>query len=80
MVWIVSQALLNIGVVLGVFPVLGVPLPLISSGGSSLVCTMVAIGIALSFARRMPSRSRDLPVSGEGGALRSSGPIPGGRR
>ncbi|THG33462.1 FtsW/RodA/SpoVE family cell cycle protein [Naasia lichenicola] len=78
--WVLTQALLNIGVVLGIFPVLGVPLPLISSGGSSLVSTMVAIGIALSFARRLPSRLDDLPLPGAGGALRASGPIPGGRR
>jgi len=56
--WVLSQALLNIGVVLSIFPVLGVPLPLISSGGSSLFCTMVAIGIVLSFARKLPPRGR----------------------
>jgi len=49
--WVVGQALLNIGVVLGVLPVTGVPLPLVSSGGSSLVTTMVAIGILVSFGR-----------------------------
>ncbi|WP_240614427.1 FtsW/RodA/SpoVE family cell cycle protein [Amnibacterium flavum] len=49
--WIVSQALVNIGVILGVFPVLGVPLPLISSGGTALIVSMLAIGVALSFAR-----------------------------
>ena len=54
--WVLSQALLNIGVVLSLFPVLGVPLPLISSGGSSLFCTMVAMGIVLSFARKLPPR------------------------
>jgi len=51
MVWIVGQAFVNIGVVLGVFPVLGVPLPLISAGGTALLTTLVAIGIVLSFAR-----------------------------
>jgi cell division protein FtsW len=51
MVWIIGQALVNIGVVLGVFPVLGVPLPLISAGGTALLATLVAIGIVLSFAR-----------------------------
>jgi len=51
MVWIIGQALVNIGVVLGVFPVLGVPLPLISAGGTALMTTLVAIGIVLSFAR-----------------------------
>lgn len=49
--WITSQALINIAVVLGLFPVLGVPLPLFSSGGSSLIATLAALGIVLSFAR-----------------------------
>ncbi len=51
MVWVIGQALVNIGVVLGVFPVLGVPLPLVSAGGTALLSTLVAIGIVLSFAR-----------------------------
>jgi cell division protein FtsW len=58
MVWIVGQAFVNIAVVLGVLPVLGVPLPLVSAGGSALITTMVAIGIVLSFARTKP----DLPT------------------
>ncbi len=51
MIWIVGQAFVNIGVVLGVLPVLGVPLPLISAGGSALIATLLAIGVVLSFAR-----------------------------
>jgi len=51
MVWVVGQAFVNIAVVLGVLPVLGVPLPLISTGGSALIATLLAIGIVLSFAR-----------------------------
>lgn len=63
MVWIVGQALVNIGVVLGVLPVLGVPLPLVSAGGSALVTSLVAIGIVLSFARHRPhSLADDVPV------------------
>jgi cell division protein FtsW len=38
-------------VVLGLLPVLGVPLPLISAGGSALISTLGAIGVVLSFAR-----------------------------
>lgn len=49
--WIVGQALVNIGVVAGVLPVIGVPLPLVSSGGSALLATLIAIGMVLSFAR-----------------------------
>jgi len=44
----------NIAVVLGLLPVLGVPLPLISAGGSSLIATLVAVGVVLSFARHQP--------------------------
>jgi cell division protein FtsW len=51
MMWITSQALVNIAVVLGLLPVLGVPLPLISAGGSALITTLVAVGVVLSFAR-----------------------------
>jgi cell division protein FtsW len=51
MIWIIGQAFVNIAVVLGILPVLGVPLPLISAGGSALVTTLFAIGIVLSFAR-----------------------------
>jgi cell division protein FtsW len=50
-VWVLVQAFVNIAVILGVLPVLGVPLPLISSGGSSLITTLGAIGVALSIAR-----------------------------
>ncbi|ALS58204.1 cell division protein FtsW [Rathayibacter toxicus] len=51
MVWLVGQGFVNIGVVLGMLPVLGVPLPLISSGGTALLSSLVAIGVVLSFAR-----------------------------
>ncbi|MBM7504599.1 putative lipid II flippase FtsW [Agromyces aurantiacus] len=51
LVWVVGQACVNIGVVLGVFPVLGVPLPLVSAGGTALLTTLFAIGVVLSVAR-----------------------------
>jgi cell division protein FtsW len=54
MTWIVIQALVNIGTVIGMLPVVGVPLPLVSSGGSSLITTMFAVGVLLSFARAEP--------------------------
>ncbi|MFZ7087766.1 putative lipid II flippase FtsW [Curtobacterium sp. RRHDQ10] len=53
--WIIGQAFMNIAVVLGLLPVLGVPLPLISAGGSALIMTLVAIGVVLSFAREAPA-------------------------
>ena len=49
-VWITTQAVLNIGAVIGVLPVTGVPLPLVSFGGSSLTIVMGAIGILLNVA------------------------------
>lgn len=52
--WVVGQACLNIAVVLGLAPVTGVPLPLVSSGGSSLVTSLAGIGILLCFARGEP--------------------------
>lgn len=55
MAWIVLQAMVNIAVVLNFLPVLGVPLPLISSGGSSLLSTLAAIGVALGIERRNSS-------------------------
>ena len=43
MCWIIGQALVNIEVVVGILPILGVPLPLISAGGSSLVFVLIAV-------------------------------------
>jgi cell division protein FtsW len=62
MVWVTGQAFVNIGVVLGVLPVFGVPLPLISAGGSALIATLLGIGIVLSFARTTGS-APDAPVA-----------------
>jgi cell division protein FtsW len=61
MIWIIGQALVNIAVVLGLLPVLGVPLPLISAGGSALISTMLAIGVVLSLSRA-PREAADAPV------------------
>ncbi len=49
--WIASEALINVGAVIGVLPVTGIPLPFISFGGSSLVITMAAAGILINIAR-----------------------------
>jgi cell division protein FtsW len=48
--WITSQAVINIGAVIGLLPVTGIPLPFISFGGSSLVITMVAAGVLANVA------------------------------
>lgn len=52
--WIVFQAVVNIAVVVSLLPVLGVPLPLVSSGGSSMVATLAMMGVVLAFARVEP--------------------------
>lgn len=59
-VWLLCQALINIGMVLGLLPVIGIPLPLISYGGSALVPTLVALGLLLSFARTEPGAAAAL--------------------
>ncbi|MDO5661463.1 MAG: putative peptidoglycan glycosyltransferase FtsW [Brachybacterium sp.] len=52
--WILGQAFVNMMVVAGLLPVLGVPLPFISSGGSALITSMIALGLLISFARQEP--------------------------
>ncbi|MBO0894992.1 putative lipid II flippase FtsW [Arthrobacter sunyaminii] len=54
LVWIIGQAFVNIAMVTGLLPVIGVPLPFISYGGSSLTITLAAVGVLLSFARKIP--------------------------
>ena len=51
--WLCAQAIINIGGVVGVMPVTGLTLPLISYGGSSLLFTMGAVGLLLNVARNM---------------------------
>ena len=60
MVWITFQAVVNIGSVIGLLPVIGVPLPLVSYGGSALVTTLGALGMIISFARCEPAARKAL--------------------
>jgi cell division protein FtsW len=53
-VWVIAQAFVNVGGVIGILPVSGIPLPFVSFGGSSLVFTMIAAGLLTSVARRIP--------------------------
>ncbi|MDR3152111.1 MAG: FtsW/RodA/SpoVE family cell cycle protein [Bifidobacteriaceae bacterium] len=55
-VWIIGQALINMAIVVRLLPVMGVPLPLISSGGSSLIATLLSLGVIASFARESMGR------------------------
>ena len=64
--WVLGQALVNIGAVLGLLPIIGVPLPLVSYGGSALVTTLVALGM---LHRRSPG---DDPGAAEALAARPS--------
>ncbi|MFC7789460.1 peptidoglycan glycosyltransferase FtsW [Microbacterium sp. MAHUQ-60] len=58
-VWIIGQALFNIGVVLRILPVMGVPLPFMSQGGTSLLSVMIACGALLAFARTIPAAAKE---------------------
>ncbi|TIC88916.1 putative lipid II flippase FtsW [Nocardioides sp. GY 10113] len=59
-IWLLGQMIINVGMVLAVLPVIGIPLPLVSYGGSSLVPTLAALGMVIGFARREPAAARAL--------------------
>ena len=63
--WLLVQAFVNIGGVVGLLPITGVTLPFVSFGGSSLLVTMAATGILLNVARRGRPvvRARAVPES-----------------
>ncbi|MEU6123291.1 putative lipid II flippase FtsW [Streptomyces sp. NPDC047123] len=60
--WITAQAVINVGAVLGLLPIAGVPLPLFSYGGSALLPTMFAIGLLIAFARSDPAAKAALAM------------------
>jgi len=49
--WIVAQMFLNIGGMIGIIPMTGVPLPLVSHGGSSVLATCLALGILINISK-----------------------------
>jgi cell division protein FtsW len=59
-VWLVGQMMINVGMVLALLPVIGIPLPLISYGGSALLPSLVALGLLVGFARHEPEAARAL--------------------
>src|SRR5262249_14816229 len=63
-IWLVGQAVINMGYVTGLLPVTGIPLPLISAGGTSLVVTLLALGMLASFARHEPAAVAHLAARG----------------
>ena len=61
MIWLTSQAIINMGMVSRILPVIGVPLPFVSYGGSSLLSSLFAAGLLLAFARQTPLRGVTKP-------------------
>ena len=59
-VWLLGQMIINVGMVLALLPVIGIPLPLVSYGGSALLPSLVALGLLIGFARREPEAARAL--------------------
>lgn len=73
--WISAEAVINIGAVLGVLPVTGIPLPFVSYGGTSMVITLAAAGILVNIARQekplsTPSASRRPKASAQSSSSR----------
>jgi cell division protein FtsW len=60
--WLLGQMMINVGMVLALLPVIGIPLPLVSYGGSALLPSLVAIGVLIGFARREPEAARALSL------------------
>lgn len=65
-VWLVGQAAINIAYVVGLLPVTGITLPMISYGGTSLVVTMAVLGLLTNFARQEPQAAAALYSEGPG--------------
>lgn len=59
-VWLLGQMMINVGMVLAVLPVIGIPLPIVSYGGSALLPSLVALGLLIGFARREPEAAAAL--------------------
>jgi cell division protein FtsW len=69
--WFSAQAIINIGAVIGVLPITGIPLPLVSYGGSALIPTLMSLGMLLSFAKREPGARQALAARGPGPGARA---------
>lgn len=64
--WLVMQAVVNMGAVMGILPITGIPLPLVSYGGSALMTTLLTLGMLLSFAKQEPGAAAALAARGPG--------------
>ncbi|QKW35317.1 putative lipid II flippase FtsW [Actinomadura sp. NAK00032] len=69
--WLVVQAIVNIGAVIAVLPITGIPLPLVSYGGSALIPSLFALGMLLAFAKREPGARQALSARGPGPVVRA---------
>jgi cell division protein FtsW len=78
--WLVGQMIVNVGMVLALLPVIGIPLPLISYGGSALLPTLVALGLLIGFARREPEAAQALAQRRRRSAGVAAGTASAGRR
>lgn len=72
--WIAAETVINVGAVVGLLPVTGIPLPFISYGGSSLVLTLLAAGVLVSIARH----ERAGAVRAAGGVRHGAAPLAAG--
>lgn len=77
--WLLSQACINIGMVVGLLPVIGIPLPLISYGGSALLPSLIALGLLVGFARSQPEAKAALDARRRRGSAGVSAPGAGRR-
>lgn len=59
--WLAAETFINVGAVIGLLPVTGIPLPFVSYGGSSLVIDMVAAGLLVNIARHEVRPGQPLP-------------------
>ena len=78
--WIAAQALINMSVSLNLLPVVGVPLPFISIGGSALVSALLAVGLLLACARTEPDARRSTAASQRTESARVTSVVDGGNR
>ncbi len=78
--WICLQAFINIGVVVGLIPVTGIPLPFVSAGGSSLIISFAAVGILLSVSRETVEKGTWNDAPADRGRGHGRAHLPGPRR
>jgi cell division protein FtsW len=69
--WIIIEAIVNMSMMVGLFPVAGNALPFISAGGSNLVSSLAAIGILLSISRQAGKKPQKIPVESNNTERRS---------